>query len=181
MQSLNRFEMIGIGASIAVAILVLGGVRLYQGSENAPRVVDEATDTGVVVVDPTAADADSALARAIVAGSSDRGRVTKLIVQDVAAGAGRAARAGDTVTVHYIGLVKDGQQFENTYTTNAPYTFKLGTGAVIEGWDRGIVGMEEGGQRILVVPATLGYGPRAVGPIPANATLIFALELISIE
>ena len=179
MRLLTRYEAIGIGASIAVMALVLVSVRAWQ-TDSVP-VTDPNAEAVIVAVDSTATDQDAALANAIVEASNSLGRVEKLIVQDVAVGTGRTVREGDTVTLHYVGMVKDGAQFNNTYTTGIPYTFTVGTREVIEGWDRGVVGMQEGGRRILVIPASMAYQNREVGPVPPNATLIFALELLSIE
>ncbi len=179
MRFLTRYEVLGITASVAVMALALLGIRAWQ--VDSTPMVDPNAEAVMVTVDSAAANPDVALADAIIEASDSVGRVKKLIVQDVAVGSGRIVREGDTVTLHYVGMVKDGKQFNNTYTTGTPYTFIVGTREVIEGWDRGVVGMQEGGQRILVIPASMAYKNRSVGPVPPNATLIFALELLSIE
>lgn len=179
MRLLTRYELIGIGVSIAVMALVLVSVRAWQ-TDSVPTT-DPNAEAVIVAVDAATEDQDAALAAAIVEASDRNGRVEKLIVQDVVVGSGRTVRAGDTVTLHYVGMVKDGAQFNNTYTTGIPYTFTVGTREVIEGWDHGVIGMQEGGRRVLVIPASLAYGNREVGPVAPNSTLIFALELLSIE
>lgn len=103
-----------------------------------------------------------------------------LVVEDLLVGGGPAAASGDTVTVHYLGTLANGTKFDSSYDRGQPFTFRLGAGAVIAGWDQGLVGMRVGGRRRLTIPPSLGYGSQANGPIPANSTLVFEVELISI-
>lgn len=107
----------------------------------------------------------------------------ELQVIDEVTGTGAAAAAGDSVTVNYVGSLTNGTVFDasaNHGTTG--FTFSLGAGQVIKGWDQGIVGMKEGGKRKLVIPAALAYGSQAVGNIiPANSTLIFEVELLKVQ
>ena len=109
--------------------------------------------------------------------------VTKLQVIDETIGTGAVAETGDGVTVNYVGSLTTGVVFDasaNHGTTG--FTFNLGAGQVIKGWDQGIVGMKEGGKRILIIPASLAYGSQAVGGvIPANSTLIFEVQLLSVK
>jgi FKBP-type peptidyl-prolyl cis-trans isomerase len=84
------------------------------------------------------------------------------------------------VTVHYVGTLQDGTKFDSSYDANRPFAFKVGVGQVIQGWDLGIPGMRVGGKRRLTIPPSLAYGNRANGPIPANSTLIFDIELLSV-
>lgn len=85
------------------------------------------------------------------------------------------------VVVHYVGTLPDSTEFDNSRRRGQPFTFQVGAGSVIKGWDEGLVGMKVGGQRILVIPPDKGYGAQAVGPIPANSTLVFAIELLEIR
>jgi len=101
-----------------------------------------------------------------------------LQIQDIIIGTGAAAKAGDLVTVHYVGTLTNGQKFDSSRDRGQPFQFILGTGMVIKGWDQGVAGMKVGGKRKLVIPAELGYGAQANGPIPANSTLIFEVELL---
>lgn len=103
-----------------------------------------------------------------------------LVVQDLVVGTGATAVAGDTLTVHYVGTLTNGSKFDSSYDRNQPYTFRLGAGAVIAGWDQGVAGMRVGGKRRLAIPPALAYGNQAVGSIPPNSTLIFEIDLLSI-
>ena len=107
-------------------------------------------------------------------------------VSELRAGTGGEAVAGKRVTVHYTGWLYDpnqpnnkGSQFD-TSANGQPYSFVLGAGAVIRGWDQGLVGLKVGGVRQLVIPPDLAYGAAGRGPIPPNATLLFEVELIAV-
>ena len=107
----------------------------------------------------------------------------QLQVTDETVGTGAEAVAGDSVTVNYVGSLTNGQVFDASANHGtAGFTFNLGAGQVIKGWDQGVAGMKEGGKRKLVIPADLGYGNQAVGNvIPANSTLVFEVELVKVE
>jgi len=104
-----------------------------------------------------------------------------LIIADIAVGEGDQAKQGQTVTVNYTGTLENGDQFD-TSIGRAPFSFPLGAGRVIKGWDEGVVGMKVGGKRRLTIPPELGYGSRGAGNvIPPNATLIFEIELLKVN
>ena len=105
---------------------------------------------------------------------------SSLVVEDIVVGTGATAATGDTLTVHYVGRLQNGSQFESSYDLNSPYTFRVGAGQVIAGWDQGIPGMKVGGKRRLTIPPSLAYGNQQVGSIPPNSTLVFDVELLSI-
>lgn len=107
----------------------------------------------------------------------------ELVTEDLIEGSGATAKAGDEVTVHYVGVGYDsGEEFDASWYRNEPFTFKLGNGEVIRGWDQGVKGLKVGGQRRLVLPPSLAYGsagaPPAIGP---NETLIFVIDLLKIS
>lgn len=102
-------------------------------------------------------------------------------IEDLLAGQGPEATRGKTVEVHYTGWLLDGTQFDSS-VGDAPFTFRLGAGEVIEGWDRGVAGMRVGGKRKLTLPPELAYGARGAPPvIPPNATLVFEVELLAVR
>jgi FKBP-type peptidyl-prolyl cis-trans isomerase FkpA len=106
-----------------------------------------------------------------------------LEIEDVVVGSGATAKSGQKVTVEYTGWLddQDGKKFDSS-RGRAPFTFLLGKGQVIKGWDEGVQGMKVGGKRILTIPSTLGYGSRGAGNIiPPNATLCFEVELLKVE
>lgn len=116
--------------------------------------------------------------------SADKAQIlaSGLRVTDIEVGTGPEAVAGQTVVVHYRGTLENGKQFDASYDRGKPFTFPLGRGQVIKGWDEGVQGMKVGGKRKLVIPPELGYGTRgAGGVIPPNATLIFDVELLDIK
>ena len=97
-------------------------------------------------------------------------------------GTGASPKRGDSVTVHYTGWLEDGTKFDRSIELNQPFTFKLGVGQVIQGWDDGVATMKVGGKSKFFIPPELGYGSRgAGGVIPPNANLIFEVELLSIK
>ena len=102
-----------------------------------------------------------------------------LKITELQLGEGAEAASGQTVSVHYRGTLENGKQFDASYDRGTPFTFPLGAGRVIKGWDEGVVGMKVGGKRKLVIPPDLAYGSRgAGGVIPPNATLVFEVELL---
>ena len=105
-----------------------------------------------------------------------------LKITDDQLGTGTEAQAGKTVSVHYTGWLLDGTKFDSSKDRNQPFSFPLGRGQVIKGWDEGVAGMKVGGKRTLVIPPDLGYGARgAGGVIPPNATLKFEVELLDVK
>jgi FKBP-type peptidyl-prolyl cis-trans isomerase len=105
-----------------------------------------------------------------------------LKITDLVEGTGTEAQSGNTVSVNYRGTLTSGQEFDSSYRRNQAFTFPLGGGRVIRGWDEGVVGMKEGGKRRLVIPPDLAYGSRgAGGVIGPNETLIFEIELVKVQ
>lgn len=106
----------------------------------------------------------------------------ELIIEDVTLGTGSEAKEGNFITVNYSGTLLDGTKFDSSYDRGEPFSFTLGAGEVITGWDQGFNGMKVGGKRKLTIPSHLGYGERGAGAlIPPNSTLVFEVELLKVE
>ncbi|MGJ9417334.1 FKBP-type peptidyl-prolyl cis-trans isomerase [Massilia sp. CMS3.1] len=126
-------------------------------------------------------------AAAPAAPAASAARAQQLQTIDTVVGKGKQAVSGNTVRVHYTGWLhapkapkQRGKQFDSS-VGGEPFTFPLGMGAVIKGWDQGVAGMKVGGKRTLIIPSELGYGARGAGPIPPGATLMFDVELIDVK
>jgi len=108
--------------------------------------------------------------------------MAELQIEELAIGTGATAAKGHMVDVHYTGWLTNGSSFDSSVSRGRPFQFELGRGMVIAGWDQGVAGMKVGGKRKLTIPPELGYGARgAGGVIPANATLIFEVELLALR
>lgn len=106
----------------------------------------------------------------------------QLKIETLKPGNGAEAKSGNTVSVHYVGTLTDGSKFDSSRDRGRPFEFPLGGGRVIKGWDQGVAGMKVGEVRKLTIPPELGYGARGFPPvIPANATLVFEVELIDVR
>ena len=114
---------------------------------------------------------------------SDSNEEQELQIEVLEQGTGEEVKSGDNIAVHYTGTLEDGTKFDSSLDRGKPFVFTLGIGQVIKGWDMGILGMKVGEKRKLVIPPELGYGETGTpgGPIPPNATLIFEVELLSIN
>ena len=105
----------------------------------------------------------------------------ELLIEDIEPGEGENVKSGDTVVVHYVGILADGSVFDSSYDRGRTFSFTVGKGRVISGWEIGIENMQEGGKRRLTIPPELGYGESGVrGMIPPNATIIFEIEVVEI-
>ena len=107
----------------------------------------------------------------------------KLEVKEIEAGSGAEAKSGDEVTVQYVGVdYKNGQEFDSSWSRNEPFSFSLGAGEVIPGWDQGVEGMKVGGRRELIIPPSLAYGEAGAPPaIAPNETLVFVIDLLEVK
>ena len=155
-----------ISASALLAVIV-AVVLIAGGSDDSSEPVGEQTDTTV---------------KPVITASEDPAP-TELVVNDIVEGTGPAAADGDEVSVQYVGaLYETGEEFDASWDRGQPFDLTLGGGTVIQGWDQGLVGMKAGGRRELIIPPDLGYGPQGSPPsIPANATLVFIVDMLSIN
>ena len=130
----------------------------------------------------SASRAQPAQVSASASSEGTAGQAAGLSIGDEVVGTGAEAKSGDRVTVNYTGWLSDGRKFDSSLDRRRPFSFTLGAGEVISGWDQGVAGMKVGGKRKLTIPPDLGYGAEgAGGVIPPNATLTFEVELLKIR
>lgn len=137
---------------------------------------------GADTTEPTVLLDCSTLATSIDASAATLTKTSSgLQYRDQVVGTGASYVAGQTVGVRYAGCLTNGSRFDSNEAPKSLLTFRLGSGLVIKGWDEGLVGMKIGGRRQLVIPASLGYGAQANGPIPANSVLVFTVDAVSVQ
>ena len=167
-------------AWVGVGIVVLSTVAL-----SAAVIIQQIiTDRNTAKTAPTLACVDNNTEQTlpIPAAYTVTAPVTDLQVTDLSTGSGKAVKAGDCVIAKYYGtLATNGQVFDENFSSTKAFAFTIGQGAVIKGWDQGLLGMKAGGERRLVIPPSLGYGDQSSGVIPANATLVFVVKLLRIQ
>lgn len=170
----------GTGVAVALAVIVAGGLLFFGGNVFAPFAPKTAADTTVPLDLSTEASTSTMNTEQSPAIPSPL--PTTLTITDVTVGTGAEATSGSTVSVNYVGMLPDGTVFDASDKHGGAFSFALGAGQVIKGWDMGVAGMKVGGKRQLIIPADLAYGNQAVGGvIPANATLIFDVELVDVK
>jgi peptidylprolyl isomerase len=180
---LSKFEIVGIGLSVLCMAMALYLVRIessFLSISQSPNQAAQVQSSGVVIVGD-GENVNSERTNALVSAADESGNLKKLVIEDILVGTGAEVKENDEVVVHYIGTLQDGQEFDNSRKRGEPFSFTVGEGRVIKGWEDGLIGMKVGGQRILVIPPALAYGEQAVGPIPPNSTLVFAIELLEIK
>ncbi len=177
---------LAIGVFIVVVIL-LGGYLFLTQPKNTKTIGNVTFPSPTAQAPATQVPAQTGLPQSTSSaqtGSQSANMITMadgLQYQDLTVGTGQEAKAGDTVTVNYVGKLTNGQIFDSSYDRNQPFTTQIGVGQVIKGWDEGIPGMKVGGKRELIIPPSLGYGAQGAGPIPPNSTLVFLVELLSVK
>ena len=163
---------VGLAVIVALGFLALGTpiLNILPGTQPAEDMAIGTTTTSV-----STSTMDLAL-------NPQEPLPTELTLTDVVVGTGAEAVPGSTVSVNYVGALPDGTVFDASANHGGAFSFPLGAGQVIRGWDQGVAGMKVGGKRRLVIPPGLAYGDQAVGGvIPANATLVFDVELVSVQ
>jgi FKBP-type peptidyl-prolyl cis-trans isomerase len=187
----NRFELTVGGVIVGLLALAFYLTQfestilsMGSGSQVAQLATTEDENSPVSIISEglsTANEASAIRAAAYLDASDNQGNINRMVIDDIKIGTGPEVEEGDTVSVHYVGTFQGGEEFDNSKKRGAPLEFRVGSQMVIEGWDQGLVGMQVGGERVLVIPPELGYGATAVGPIPANSTLVFTIELLEIK
>lgn len=177
---INKLEAVGIFLCIGVMAFALFIMQIDTKTK-ALSLVESGTQKASTIDSSGKVNSDKELKTTLADSFDLSGNLNRMVIDDVILGTGSAVKDGDTISVQYVGTFQNGQQFDNSYTKGTPFTFTVGAGRVIKGWDEGVVGMKVGGKRILVIPSDLAYGAQGAGPIPANATLVFAIELIEIK
>lgn len=179
----NKFELVGITVSVSAMALAIYLVQVdsifFNSSEDSQVASVIETRQPVVTV------ASENYSESQFNESEDKLitdlNLKNMIIDDITLGAGEAVKAGDSVSVHYVGTFQDGKEFDSSKKRGETFVFKVGAGQVIKGWDEGLVGMQKGGERVLVIPPEMAYGQNQVGPIPGNSTLVFSIELVDIN
>lgn len=190
----RRNTVIGaiVGTFAVLAILAGGGYWLFHKPAKAKAVAVKPATTPTASASPTAAPPAPKKCAKIAPNPPAKGdpmvpdvkgnAPTKLVKKDIKVGHGKAVKSGQTITVKYVGVAcSSGKAFDASYTDGAKkkeFSFQLGKGKVIPGWDTGLVGMKVGGERELVIPASLAYGTAGSGAIKGNETLIFVVNLV---
>jgi len=164
-------------AVVAAGLAGCGSSSKASGIEQVPS--EGATATPVVSTPKPA----PAIAKKPVVTIPTGPAPTTLVTKDLVTGTGQTAKAGDTVTVNYVGeLYKNGKEFDSSWSRNQPFTAALSSGSLIRGWVQGIPGMKVGGRRELIIPASLVYGKTGSPPtIPPNSPLVFVIDLLSVS
>ncbi len=171
----NKTNLIALG--IALGLVALGFFFFTKMNSKQEKISDYTSPTSAATITSGSAPTPqtSVAAKKQI---MDNG----LEIQDLVVGTGAEATVGKKITVNYTGTLTDGTKFDSSKDHGTPFSFTLGAGQVIQGWDQGFAGMKIGGKRKLTIPASLGYGDSGVpGAIPPGATLIFEVELLKVE
>ena len=168
---------------MALALAVAAGATACGSSSKAPGVEQAPSGGATQASTPTTPKPPPALAKKPVVTIPSTPPPSKLVTKDLVQGTGQTASQGKTVTVNYVGeLYKNGKEFDSSWSRNQPFTTSLAPGSVISGWVQGLNGMKVGGRRELIVPPSLGYGKAGSPPtIPPNSTLVFVVDLLSVQ
>jgi peptidylprolyl isomerase len=191
----SRARIGSVVAAFGLAALIAGcgssgGSTIAVGNESdtssVPHVAGEKTPTSTTPTTPPTASAKTPTSGPLATKPAVKvptgAAPTTLVTKELIKGTGPEAKAGEPVTVNYVGvLYKGGKEFDSSWKRSEPFAFTLGKGQVIKGWDQGVAGMKVGGRRELIIPSELAYGKTGSPPtIPANAPLVFVVDLLAV-
>ncbi len=182
---MNKKTIVIIIALVVVAFF-FGGAFLFNSQSSNSTQMDQqnnqtASGSNATSSDNSQAGSVNSSAADTSASAGQPSNPNALEIDDITVGTGATAAPGMTVTVNYVGTLTNGQKFDASADHGGTFSFVLGAGQVIKGWDEGIQGMKVGGTRKLIIPPSLGYGSQAIGAIPANSTLVFTVDLLKVS
>jgi peptidylprolyl isomerase len=183
LRAVKPLPALGLTLLAALAFAGCGQDKKTANSASTPAATTSTPATtppagGTGTAAPAGANTDLTKKPTIAKGSGPAPKT--LVVQDIVTGSGPGAKRGDQLTMQYVGALYDtGQEFDASWDRGQPFPLQLGVQPVIEGWQRGLIGMKKGGRRQLIIPPSLGYGAQGQGPIPPNATLVFIVDRLS--
>ena len=158
---------------LIIIVVIIGGLYIMKKNTNTDKQVDVGLSAPQAISEPQPVSTSP--------DDSNTAVVTELLAEDIVVGSGAEATSGATISVHYTGRLLNGTKFDSSLDRGTPFSFTLGVGQVIPGWDQGVQGMKVGGTRKLTIPSNLAYGESGQGPIPPNSPLLFEVELLAVE
>ena len=188
-ESLPRSLVVRAKLLSLTLVLILGAAASACGGDDSSSSESAATPSPTATATPQPANV-GAIVKGITKNTNKKPKVVKpqgdppaqLVIKDIVKGKGRAAKPGDRLTMQYVGVSwSTGEQFDASWDRHQAFPFQLGAQMVIPGWDQGMVGMRQGGRRLLIIPPNLGYGPQGSGPIAPNETLVFVVDLQKLQ
>lgn len=182
MSDITKNKWISVVLSIIVIGIFFGGYTFYSMNTQTNQELENIAVLPNTDELATTTSEDAVIEPKLPIKPTIMTTTNELQIIDISVGTGQEAKAGDTISVNYLGNLEDGTKFDSSYDRGQAFTFTLGVGQVIQGWDQGVQGMKVGGKRKLIIPAKMAYGERGAGDvIPPGATLVFEVELVAVK